>query len=365
MEKSYEWMKYHDFSNFTEEEVATLKKAKLIQETSSKLIVMLDGLDEEQIREVIKICKGKKGVVIKLLPAEVNKLLSMNIRLNPEEFNVAYSCNTVAQAPLEVIEQLGVRSVLVGALENNSVQEMSKEKYKQIYVILQDIVKEANRKKSEYARFITVYKKLARTLTYDGEQIEREEKDTQEDDKTYNCRNLENGLLQGKCVCVGYSEILKQVLSLLNIDSKICLSEVAENGETHSYNQVKIDGIWYNTDLTWDSENMKKHKPMKYCLKSDKDFRSGVAKEEECLHYSTNENVEVCTASYETNKNRLINLINKVWDMFRKPKKQLMESQTITPNKFRQKYMQKVDTSLINTTKNEVVKQKENNEMEK
>ena len=110
---------------------------------------------------------------------------------------------------------------------------------------------------------------------------------------------------------------------------------------------------------------MKKHKPMKYCLKSDKDFRSGVAKEEECLHYSTNENVEVCTASYETNKNILINLINKVWDMFRKPKKQLMESQTITPNKFRQKYMQKVDTSLINTTRTEVVKQKENDEMEK
>lgn len=34
------------------------------------------------------------------------------------EYDISYSCNTVAQAPLKVIDQLGINSVLIGALEN-------------------------------------------------------------------------------------------------------------------------------------------------------------------------------------------------------------------------------------------------------
>lgn len=112
------------------------------------------------------------------------------------EYDISYSSNTVAQAPLEVIDQLGINSVLIGALENGSVQEMQQEKYKRIYRILKGIVKDASGKRDEYTRFITVYKRLARILTYDNEQVERENEGSYDEDEFYNSRNLENGLLK-------------------------------------------------------------------------------------------------------------------------------------------------------------------------
>lgn len=124
---------------------------------------------------------------------EKSKLV-INVCLN--EYDNLYSCNTVAQAPLEVIDQLGINSVLIGALENGSVQEMQQEKYKRIYRILKGIVKDASGKSDEYTRFITVYKRLARILTYDNEQVERENEGSYDEDEFYNSRNLENGLLK-------------------------------------------------------------------------------------------------------------------------------------------------------------------------
>lgn len=146
---------YHDFANFTQEEIEILTKGKIVQETASRMIIILDGLNEEKIKELIGVCRGKKQLTIKLLPTDVNKLLSMRLKLNRDEYDILYSCNTVAQAPLEVIGQLGINSVLIGALENGSVQEMQQEKYKRIYRILKGIVKDASGKSDEYTRFIT------------------------------------------------------------------------------------------------------------------------------------------------------------------------------------------------------------------
>lgn len=81
------------------------------------------------------------------------------------------------------------------------------------------------------------------------------------------CRNLQGGLLDGTCVCVGYSEILRNVLACLGIDSKLI------SGYGHCWNQVKLDGKWYNVDLTFDQPRILKGRKPKNLLKSDKDFK--------------------------------------------------------------------------------------------
>lgn len=101
---------------------------------------------------------------------------------------------------------------------------------------------------------MAAYPKTAEEKQY----AEKQEKD---------CRNLKNGLLYGKCVCAGYADILKNALSLVNIESMFISGKAGE--EWHAWNKVKIDGEWYNVDVTWDAPCLRGGVPPAHCLKSD------------------------------------------------------------------------------------------------
>lgn len=40
----------------------------------------------------------------------------------------------------------------------------------------------------------------------------------------------------------------------------------------HAWNQIKLDGVWYNMDLTWDRDRIVAGEMPLYLLKSDRDF---------------------------------------------------------------------------------------------
>lgn len=54
-------------------------------------------------------------------------------------------------------------------------------------------------------------------------------------------------LVRGSAVCQGYSEAYMDLLGRAGIESIIVTSEQMN----HCWNQVKLDGQWYNVDLTW------------------------------------------------------------------------------------------------------------------
>ena len=57
-------------------------------------------------------------------------------------------------------------------------------------------------------------------------------------------------LLYGRAVCDGYSKALDLLCYLSGIE---CLRiNGTGNGGSHAWNKVKIDGRWYNVDVTWD-----------------------------------------------------------------------------------------------------------------
>lgn len=94
------------------------------------------------------------------------------------------------------------------------------------------------------------------------------------------------GLLEGRCVCEGYAKILQQALKSVGIDCKLIFGRVEEEGKDyigesggHAWNQVKINGTWYNCDLTADAENIKEDKQLKYCLESDATFKNYILDE--------------------------------------------------------------------------------------
>lgn len=99
--------------------------------------------------------------------------------------------------------------------------------------------------------------------------------------------SLLGGLLAKKQVCYGYSlefYILAQELGLEcnmtggNVypagasEIEAAIAGMLGTAGAHEWNQVKIDGKWYNIDLTFDSDRMRHGKESDYFLLSDEEF---------------------------------------------------------------------------------------------
>lgn len=85
---------------------------------------------------------------------------------------------------------------------------------------------------------------------------------------------VKDAMFKFQACCHGYSRLLNLVLNNVGIQSINVRGHSCINGneEGHEWNKVKIDGKWYNCDLTWDSQNMKENKCVNYCLRSDNVF---------------------------------------------------------------------------------------------
>jgi len=181
-----------------------------------------------------------------------------------KKYEICLKTESIAEINDNIIKKLNARCVEINKAENIVSQKLPIEKYKKIRSILEQVVEGIDCQSSEEQKFKVVYTRLAHMLTYDDEAAEDGTQYAEEN--TYKSRNLENGLLLGKCICVGYAEILKQALSLVEIKS-----HVITNGE-HTWNVIQINGEWYNADLTWDYEYIRNNLPPRFCLKNDKDF---------------------------------------------------------------------------------------------
>lgn len=100
-------------------------------------------------------------------------------------------------------------------------------------------------------------------------------------EKDYNVEKAEtditmllNMLTEAKTFKEGYAEVLQNVLAILNIESNYVKG--TSYGEEHLWNQVCIDGIWYNLDLEKDKEAISKkgifRGRVEHCLVSDEVF---------------------------------------------------------------------------------------------
>lgn len=134
--------------------------------------------------------------------------------------------------------------------------------------IFKEIISEVAEDMSDFEKFTYIYRRLGKMISYDYENTG---KGFQYLNEYLPESNLE-GVINGKSICGGYSLILKQALELVGIETKYrvggCLTE-----ELHAWNQVNLDGVWYNTDLTFDAVKIAEEK-LPNCLKSDETFKT-------------------------------------------------------------------------------------------
>lgn len=80
-----------------------------------------------------------------------------------------------------------------------------------------------------------------------------------------------NALAKGKAVCQGYSSLVYRLLREAGVPVRVITG--TSKGQNHAWNIVKLNGMWYNLDATWDSTlaggNDQKYE---YFLKSNQDF---------------------------------------------------------------------------------------------
>lgn len=67
-------------------------------------------------------------------------------------------------------------------------------------------------------------------------------------DEKLEMRDTYDLLVSGTGVCAGYAELYQDLLEMAGLECIQCLSE----DMNHVWNMVRINGVWYHVDLTWD-----------------------------------------------------------------------------------------------------------------
>lgn len=108
--------------------------------------------------------------------------------------------------------------------------------YEKVSEILSKIIQDDM---SDYEKEIAIHDYIVANCEYGYTDYSREYAY-----RAYGC------LVQNRAVCNGYAESMALLLTCAGVENKIVTG--TGKGELHAWNQVCLDGKWYNVDTTWD-----------------------------------------------------------------------------------------------------------------
>ena len=302
----FEAIKYTDIIKIPNSEDLKLQKYIKDHGLGDSIIASNYGL---QLINIERFGEGEYPNELDLSLEDIERLGTENIVKTGCKVNIVIKdAGKLSREDIESFEKQGIRVENVRIINQGNDIHQNKpyniDEFFQIKEKLEEIVDGINPNLSEYEKFKEVYKRVCESIVYDHEaaypKTDDEKKYSYEQE--YNCRNLKNGLLVGKCVCAGYADILRNALAMVDIDAEFvkgfCVDKVktkeefekkptikrfqttVENddgkvyiGEWHAWCKVKIDGKWYNVDPTWDVSNIKRKEAPSHCLMSDDDVK--------------------------------------------------------------------------------------------
>lgn len=253
-------------------------------------------IDKERVFEFLTTrLKGNADKYLQLL-----SMVNFEVKLNPEIPVIKLNNLNALSIDLLLNIQRNVAdySNMKFKLNENTFDknEYSYSEMCAIMIKMEELTAGINPNASEMDKFTIIYERMTRTITYDHDCIRKEDElermrkkeldvnDYDAASKTYteileirkNAAGLYGGLVDGKAICAGYAIILNEALQYVGIKSKYIegFPHVNSNKKHgHAWNQVKIDGKWYNVDSTWDAGSLQNIGYWKYALVSDKNFQ--------------------------------------------------------------------------------------------
>lgn len=118
------------------------------------------------------------------------------------------------------------------------------EMQKSIDAVADKLVAEANGKSTTYEKLKVFHDYLVLNSTF-----ELKDEITNYNATIYNA--LGSGEAQGNIQCAGYAKAMQYLCDKAGIVSMVVTGETNQ-GQTHAWNVVDVDGKWYNLDATWD-----------------------------------------------------------------------------------------------------------------
>lgn len=98
-------------------------------------------------------------------------------------------------------------------------------------------------KGTDYQKILTIHDYLVENIEYDS---------------TYQAKgsySIYGALVGKKCVCEGYAKAFKYLTNAAGIECEIMQGTATNSSgqtESHAWNCVEVNGIWYGVDVTWD-----------------------------------------------------------------------------------------------------------------
>lgn len=112
---------------------------------------------------------------------------------------------------------------------------------------------------SDYQKVVAIHDYICENIQYDYVGI-----------NTSLAHTAYAALINKKSVCQGYASLFYRLALELGVDSRV-INGIG-NGGAHGWNIVKLDGLYYNLDSTWDAEWKQFGLNYQYFLKSDANF---------------------------------------------------------------------------------------------
>ena len=197
---------------------------------------------------------------------------------------------------IKKLEKEGLDIQFIGFKNKNPIQGLPYDikTYKLIRQEIEQMFGNTDLNEDKNMIFFQIIKKICQNVAYDSDATASTYAKNA-GKKVFTSRNLEGALLDNKCVCAGYSELVVNLCAEFGIDAiSVC-------GQNHAWNQVKLNEKWYNLDVTWNRDRIKDYcsdkKDIgipKWFLKSDSEFR----KDNKHIPYNISKQSYVCDTSF-------------------------------------------------------------------
>ena len=272
----------------------------------TSLTLNVNDTSLEQVEHLAE-CKGElKDTNIRLTTKDTTRIRDfVSIYGHKMDFGYVLDISDFSMLNRSGVEELNkekriqhIRAMDVTCNDKMSTERFSytPEQFLELKEIVESITKGIEPDMPELEKFMIIYRRLGSLIKYDFGIIGKNQYSQYAKDNVDNCRNMINGLTRHTCVCAGYADILYNCLREVGLESYKITG--TSGTEWHQWNKVKIDGVLYNVDLTWDAENLAENCliNLKNCLVSDTFF--------EITHKRVFGNDEKCTKSISAKDKR-------------------------------------------------------------
>lgn len=220
------------------------------------------------------LCTGKINWMYGTIPntVTIDQLDSYLDKDTIEQYPIRIAINNSSELPIEILNKLqkkgaNIESIQIINKQRLNVDGIDEENFKILDVYDMQTYIKCKKKIDEYIKAVGIEDlpqnipnrdkvifgrmcQLLSRITYDYSAIS-DSKEIYRKKRT--SRNLVGGLLEDTCVCAGYAEIIRNIFSACNIPCNfICgfRDDKDEGVVGHAWNQIRLDGIWYNFDFT-------------------------------------------------------------------------------------------------------------------